>query len=251
MRRDLHMEEVNKPAAVRCTGKVLGANFQRLPVQLQYHCLVCERQLGEEKKPRWAVSELKTGRFRGVAKVCAAMAPICTAGCVMQYRLSIQNFERVGGILKQTLSMLAKESGEELKPNCWSCDQNLLDLDAYLRALQRTCIATTGDRGDKAVVGKIASTLTALVNEIEESGGKVQTQIKELAAYLAWVSVHSSSALRKLERGECAGATVLETDLGPTANVGEARRRGPLPEQLPSGTSTRPPPPGKCQAELP
>ena len=25
----------------------LGANFQRLPVQLQYHCLVCERQLGE------------------------------------------------------------------------------------------------------------------------------------------------------------------------------------------------------------
>ncbi|CAK9011143.1 unnamed protein product [Durusdinium trenchii] len=86
-----------------------------------------------------------------------------------------------------------------LKPNCWSCDQNLLDLDAYLRALQRTCIATTGDRGDKAVVGKIASTLTALVNEIEESGGKVQTQIKELAAYLAWVSVHSSSALRKLD----------------------------------------------------
>lgn len=73
----------------------------------------------KEKKPRWAVSELKTGRFRGVAKVCAAMAPICTAGCVMQYRLSIQNFERVGGILKQTLSMLAKESGEVQMP--WGC----------------------------------------------------------------------------------------------------------------------------------
>lgn len=36
-------------------------------------------RIPQEKKPRWAVSELKTGRFRGVAKVCAAMAPICTA----------------------------------------------------------------------------------------------------------------------------------------------------------------------------
>jgi len=103
---------------------------------------------------------------------------------------------------------------KDFKPNCWSCDQNLLDLDALLRALQRICLATMaaqGDRGDaprpgtrpeKVIVGKVASTLTAVVNEIEESGGKATVQLKELAAYLAWVSVHSSSAARRFSSTE-------------------------------------------------
>eukprot|EP00434_Breviolum_minutum_P002373 symbB.v1.2.002097.t1/scaffold114.1/size323002/3 len=103
---------------------------------------------------------------------------------------------------------------KDFKPNCWSCDQHLLDLDALLRALQRICLATMaaqGDRGDaprpgtrpeKVIVGKVASTLTAVVNEIEESGGKATVQLKELAAYLAWVSVHSSSAARRFSSTE-------------------------------------------------
>eukprot|EP00435_Cladocopium_sp_Y103_P035085 s1035_g9.t1 len=92
----------------------------------------------------------------------------------------------------------------DFQPNCWSCDQHLLDLDALLRALQRICLAamggdTPGARREKVIVGKVASTLTAVVNEIEEAGGKVTVQLKELAAYLAWVSVHSSSAARRLD----------------------------------------------------
>lgn len=93
---------------------------------------------------------------------------------------------------------------KDFQPNCWSCDQHLLDLDALLRALQRICLAamggdTPGTRPEKVIVGKVASTLTAVVNEIEEAGGKVTVQLKELAAYLAWVSVHSSSAARRLD----------------------------------------------------
>ncbi|CAE7329986.1 unnamed protein product [Symbiodinium pilosum] len=84
---------------------------------------------------------------------------------------------------------------KNLKPNCWSCDQLLLDLDALLRALQRICLAAmtglepngmpSALQSDRAVVAKVAATLTAAVNEIEESGGQVDFQLKELAAYLA------------------------------------------------------------------
>ncbi|CAJ1372923.1 unnamed protein product [Effrenium voratum] len=84
---------------------------------------------------------------------------------------------------------------KDLKPNCWSCDQLLLDLDALLRALQRICLALRGEAKEplrsERLVAKIASTLTATVNEIEESGGQATPEIKELAAYLAWVSLHS------------------------------------------------------------
>ncbi|CAE7041769.1 unnamed protein product [Symbiodinium sp. CCMP2456] len=44
------------------------------------------------------------------------------------------------------------------------------------------------------VEGPVAAVLTAVVNEIEESGGQAEHQLKELAAYLAWVSLQSSSA---------------------------------------------------------
>ena len=79
----------------------------------------------EDKKQRWAVSEVKTGKFRCVAKVAAALSPTFTAICVMQYRLSIQNFERVGGVLGQTtLGTFANDVGEFQMP--WGCVWYLL-----------------------------------------------------------------------------------------------------------------------------
>ena len=79
----------------------------------------------EDKKQRWAVSEVKTGKFRPVAKVAAGLSPLFTAICVMEYRLSIQNFERVGGVLGQTtLGSFAGDVGEFQMP--WGCVWYLL-----------------------------------------------------------------------------------------------------------------------------
>ena len=44
--------------------------------------------------------------------------------------MSIQNFERVGGVLKQALSMLASESGEVQMS--WGCVTGLEDLGGKL-----------------------------------------------------------------------------------------------------------------------
>eukprot|EP00439_Symbiodinium_sp_Y106_P086273 s101_g32.t1 len=108
-------------------------------------------------------------------------------------------------VARLTKLLTQQRLDKNLKPNCWSCDQLLLDLDALLRALQRICLAAMAGsdpsgrpsalQSDRAVVAKVAAVLTAVVNEIEESGGQAEHQLKELAAYLAWVSLQSSSVL--------------------------------------------------------
>eukprot|EP00930_Biecheleria_cincta_P071612 TRINITY_DN59098_c0_g1_i1.p1 TRINITY_DN59098_c0_g1~~TRINITY_DN59098_c0_g1_i1.p1 ORF type:complete len:695 (+),score=104.10 TRINITY_DN59098_c0_g1_i1:162-2246(+) len=95
--------------------------------------------------------------------------------------------------------------------SCFQCDQNMLLLDAYLRALKRinsTTIAgadrpsssSSGMGNDRFLLAKIAAALTSVVNEIEEAGGKVEHQLKELAAYLSWVSVNSFATPPSLEK---------------------------------------------------
>eukprot|EP00434_Breviolum_minutum_P042002 symbB.v1.2.037370.t1/scaffold5500.1/size26397/1 len=71
----------------------------------------------KEKKPRWAVAEVKTGKLRPFAKVAAGLLPICTSSAVLQYRLGIQSLESAGGVCKQnTLAFLVYESGEVQLP---------------------------------------------------------------------------------------------------------------------------------------
>eukprot|EP00435_Cladocopium_sp_Y103_P051783 s749_g16.t1 len=86
--------------------------------------VVVEHQVcRKDWKPRWAVSAVKTGKFRPVAKVAAGLCPICTAACVLQYRISIAGLEQGGGVCKVAFSFLAKESVEVQMPwgTLWYC----------------------------------------------------------------------------------------------------------------------------------
>jgi len=66
------------------------------------------------KKPRWAVSEEKTGKFRPYVKICAGVAPLLLAMAAVQYRWCLATFELYGGIPKQTtlVGLMGSESSE-------------------------------------------------------------------------------------------------------------------------------------------
>lgn len=66
------------------------------------------------KKPRWAVSEEKTGKFRPYVKICAGLAPLLLALAAVQYRWCLATFELYGGIPKQTtlVGLMGSESSE-------------------------------------------------------------------------------------------------------------------------------------------
>ncbi|CAL1173558.1 unnamed protein product [Cladocopium goreaui] len=86
--------------------------------------VVVEHQVcRKDWKPRWAVAAVKTEKFRPVAKVAAGLCPICTAACVLQYRISIAGLEQSGGVCKVAFSFLAKESVEVQMPwgTLWYC----------------------------------------------------------------------------------------------------------------------------------
>lgn len=86
--------------------------------------VVVEHQVcRKDWKPRWAVAAVKTEKFRPVAKVAVGLCPICTAACVLQYRISIAGLEQSGGVCKVAFSFLAEESVEVQMPwgTLWYC----------------------------------------------------------------------------------------------------------------------------------
>lgn len=116
--------------------------------------------------------------------------------------------------MDEEVSRLKRVQEQAVDSNAWSCmqcDHNMVVLDVYLRALKRINSAVTagadrssssssGMGNNRFLLAKTAAALTSVVNEIEEAGGKVEHQLKELAAYLSWVSVNSFAPPRTLQQ---------------------------------------------------
>ncbi|CAJ1408490.1 unnamed protein product [Effrenium voratum] len=103
--------------------------------------IVVDHQVLEKvKKPRWQVSEERTGQLRILAKVGSGVAPICTVLLVMQYRLCIANFEEAGGVAMQTwlLVLLSSQSKEVQMPwgTLWFLLAGLLQAIVAITALR-------------------------------------------------------------------------------------------------------------------
>ncbi|CAJ1338124.1 unnamed protein product [Effrenium voratum] len=103
--------------------------------------IVVDHQVLEKvKKPRWQISEERTGQLRILAKVGSGVAPICTVLLVMQYRLCIANFEEAGGVAMQTwlLVLLSSQSKEVQMPwgTLWFLLAGLLQAIVAITALR-------------------------------------------------------------------------------------------------------------------
>eukprot|EP00933_Yihiella_yeosuensis_P016489 TRINITY_DN14064_c0_g1_i1.p1 TRINITY_DN14064_c0_g1~~TRINITY_DN14064_c0_g1_i1.p1 ORF type:complete len:381 (-),score=89.71 TRINITY_DN14064_c0_g1_i1:428-1570(-) len=106
--------------------------------------------------------------------------------------------------LKQTelyqLNQQKVQSLEEASSSivCHHCEKRMKDGDALLRGLKQIVIALLETHrlpgvqlsAEKIVLAKVAAALTASVQDVQKNGAEpVDSQLKELTAYLAWVSL--------------------------------------------------------------